>query len=169
MGKSMVNDPQTRSEELKLAPEEYRLVVAPALAAAAETAAERGDPQLFNDMASMLALSWMVEGLVTAYQRETDRGQWVSDPRAMEAAPLGACALVFTESELDADQVSECIGALGQASRLLKADRVDESGQQALVEAWQALQSGAHEQAIERLQACARAMAVAVDEWEARR
>ncbi|MCP1726232.1 hypothetical protein J2T60_000197 [Natronospira proteinivora] len=165
----MANDPQAQSDELKLASEEYRLVVAPALAAAAETAAERGDPQLFNDMASMLALCWMVEGLVAAYQREVDREQWVSEAPAMDAAPLGACALVFTESDLEADQVNECIGALAQASRLLKEDGVDKAGREALTAAWRALRVDAYEQAIDRLQGCARAMAVAVDEWEQHR
>jgi hypothetical protein len=152
--------------ELHLASAEYRQVVAPALAAAAETAAERGDPQLFNDMASMLALGWMVEGLVVRYRDAVSPAQRGSSEESLDAAPLGACALVFTESELDEATVSECLGALRQASRLLVEDRVHEAGREALDGGWQALRNDEHDQAIESLRDCARAMAHAVDRWE---
>jgi len=165
----MTDSKQAHADELHLASAEYALVVAPALAAAAETAAERGDPHLFNDMASMLALSWMVEGLVAAYQQAVPSSQWASEERAMQAAPLGACALVFTESELEPSVVEECLGALAQAGKMLKKDKVDQAAQGQLLEGWQALQQGDHESAIARLRECARSMAESVDEWESKR
>ena len=51
-----------------LLPEEYQQVVAPALKAAADLAAARGDPYLFNDLPSMLALMILVKGLADRYQ-----------------------------------------------------------------------------------------------------
>lgn len=155
--------------ELHLASAEYRHVVAPALAAAAETAAERGDPQLFNDMASMLALVWMVDGLVERYRKAVPMADRASSEQSLDAAPLGTCALVFTESELDEETVSECLKALGQAGRMLADDGVHRAGTEALESGWQALRNDEHETAIERLRDCARAMAEAVDRWEENR
>lgn len=152
--------------ELHLASAEYRHVVAPALAAAAETAAERGDPQLFNDMASMLALVWMVEGLVDRYRKAVPVADRESSEYSLDAAPLGTCALVFTESELDEETISECLKALGQAERMLADDGVHEAGAETLDSGWQALRTGEHDTAIARLRDCARAMANAVDRWE---
>ena len=51
-----------------LLPEEYQAVVAPAMRAAAELAAARGDPYLFNDVACMLGLMVMVRDLADLYQ-----------------------------------------------------------------------------------------------------
>lgn len=165
----MSRDEQQSMDELRLAAGEYRFVVAPPLAAAAETAAERGDPQLFNDMASMLALSWMVEALVGRYREMVPAEQRTSTEQALDAAPLGACALVFTESDLDEDTVGECLGALRQAGRMLQADGVDRAGREALDEAWAALRDEQHEQAIEQLRECTRRMTDAIDAWEAAR
>ena len=47
-----------------LLPEEYQQIVAPAMKAAADLAAARGDPYLFNDLPSMLTLMVLVLELV---------------------------------------------------------------------------------------------------------
>ncbi len=155
--------------ELRLESGEYARVVAPALAAAAETAAERGDPKLFNDMASMLALMWMVSALVSRFREAVPAEQCASSEEALKAAPLGACALVFTESGLEESAVDECLSALHSAGRMLEAERIHEAGRASLDEAWQALERGQHEAGIEALRHCARELATAVDSWEAAR
>ncbi|MEA5444739.1 hypothetical protein VCB98_02785 [Gammaproteobacteria bacterium AB-CW1] len=165
----MNETPTSAPDSLRLASGEYRLVVAPALAAAAETAAERGDPHLFNDMASMLALVWMVEGLVARYRHSVPLDQQTSEDRALDAAPLGACALVFTESELDEASVDECLGALRRAAQMLEDDGIARTGEEYLDQAWEALRTEANEDAIAHLRACARRLGTAVDEWEASR
>lgn len=161
------NDPG--ADSLRLDSAEYGLLVAPPLAAAAEVAAERGDPHLFNDMASMLALMWMVSGLVSVYREAVPRSRWSSSEQALDAAPLGACALVFTESGLDESAVDECLSSLSRAGRMLEADGAHAAGDAELAAAWMALREGAHESAIASLQTCARAMTAAVDNWEAQR
>jgi hypothetical protein len=157
------------TNSLQLNSVEYGLLVAPALAAAAEVAAERGDPHLFNDMASMLALMWMVSGLASAYRQAVPESQWSSPKPALEAAPLGACALVFTESDLDQSAVDECLSSLIRAGQMLEAEGVHEAGKEGIAASWAALQNDEHESAIASLQAAARAIAVAIDGWEAQR
>ncbi|HEV2321494.1 MAG TPA: hypothetical protein VGT42_03955, partial [Gammaproteobacteria bacterium] len=93
---------------------EYQVLAAPALQVAAEQAARRGDPHLFNDMPSMLALLGMVSALVHTYL-EGKPGPDASPREALEAAPLAVCALVFTESGLDAPTVEQCLRALSGA------------------------------------------------------
>ena len=96
-----------------LTPAEYSLLAAPALQTAAELAAQRGDPHLYSDMPSMLALLGMVSAMVHAYLEGAPED---ASPRSvLEAAPLAVCALVFTESGLDADQVADCLRALSAA------------------------------------------------------
>ena len=103
-----------------LTPVEYQLLAAPALQAAAEVAAQRGDPHLYNDMASMLALLGTVTALTHAYLQQPLPAD-SSPHEVLEIAPLSVCALVFTESGLDAAEVEQCLRALSQAYlKLLK-------------------------------------------------
>ncbi len=155
--------------EIRLAEKEYRLLLAQPLAAAAETAAERGDPHLFNDMASMLALMHTVRSLAGHYRREVPADEWDSREAALEAAGLGACALVFTESELSREEVDECLGALHQAAGMLDADRVLSVADEDIAAAWNALQRSQYEPALERLQKACAGIAEAIDRWESER
>ncbi len=150
-----------------LTPAEYPLLAAPALQTAAELAAQRGDPHLYNDMASMLALLGMVSALVHAYLEEGLAG--ASPCTALEAAPLAVCALVFTESGLEAPQVDACLRALSAAYlQLLRQGAL--GPQDAYVDkAYKELRSGQHPAALQSLKLAAHAMARAVDAWEARR
>ena len=150
-----------------LTPAEYQLLAAPALQTSAELAAQRGDPHLYNDMASMLALLGMVGTLVHAYLEE---GAVDASPRAtLEAAPLAVCALVFTESGLDAPQVEGCLRALSVAYlQLLRHGAL--GPQDAYVDkAYGELRSGHRATALQSLKLAATAIAWAVDAWEARR
>jgi len=150
-----------------LTPAEYQLLAAPALKVAVELAAQRGDPHLYNDMASMLALLGMVGALTHAYLEEDAPN---ASPRPLlEAAPLAVCALVFTESGLEASQVDDCLRALSAAYlQLLRQGAL--GPQDAYVDkAYGELQSGRRGAGLQSLKLAAQAMAKAVDVWEARR
>lgn len=148
-----------------LTPAEYQLLAAPALEAAAQVAAERGDPHLHNDMASMLALLGMVSCLTRAYLEQSLPG--ASGREQLAAAPVAVCALVFTESGLEAPEAEQCLQALSHAYlRLLKAGVL--GPQDALVEqAFVEFLAGARPEGLRNLRLAALAMARAVDAWEA--
>jgi hypothetical protein len=151
-----------------LTPVEYQLLAAPALQAAAEVAAQRGDPHLYNDMASMLALLGSVTALTHAYLQSDIPAE--ASPRAeLERAPLAVCALVFTESGLEAPEVEQCLRALSQAYlKLLKEGVL--GPQEALIEKGYAeLMAGDRNAALQSLRFGMLAMAKAVDSWEAGR
>lgn len=158
---------ESAKPEMRLAEAEYRMVLAPALEAAAEQAARRGDPYLYNDMASMIALMAMVAGLVECYRDE--RGWGESGEEAMRAAPLGACALVLTESELSPAQVDECLQALHSARRLLERDAVVGREASRLAPVWALLVEDRRTEAVERLVEVADEICTAVDRWEKER
>jgi len=149
-----------------LTPVEYQLLAAPALQAAAEVAAQRGDPHLYNDMASMLALLGTVTALTHAYLQQPLPAE-ASSREVLEIAPLSVCALVFTESGLDAPEVEQCLRALSQAYlKLLKAGVL--GPQEGLVEkGFAELMGGERASALQSLRQAAQAMTRAVDAWEA--
>ncbi|HSN18490.1 MAG TPA: hypothetical protein VLV87_09815 [Gammaproteobacteria bacterium] len=151
-----------------LTPVEYQLLAAPALQAAAEVAAQRNDPHLYNDMASMLALLGTVTALTHAYLERPLPAE--ASPRdVLEMAPLSVCALVFTESGLEAPEVQQCLRALSQAYlKLLKEGVL--GPQEGLVDkAFDQLMAGDRVSAIQNLRQAAQAMTRAVDAWEATR
>ncbi|MGE5624123.1 MAG: hypothetical protein ACM3ZT_01090 [Bacillota bacterium] len=148
-----------------LSPAEYQLLAAPALEAAAQVAAERGDPHLYSDMASMLGLLGTVTCVTHAYLQQLPPDG--SPRKQLEAAPLAVCALVFTESGLEAPEVERCLRALSAA--YLKLLREGVLGpQEALVEqAYLELTDGKRPSGLQSLKRAIRAMARAVDAWEA--
>ena len=151
-----------------ITPVEYELLAAPALQVAAEVAAQRGDPHLYNDMPSMLALLGTITALTHAYLQRDLPGD--SSPReVLESAPLAVCALVFTESGLEALQVEQCLRALSQAYLQLLREGVL-GPQEGLVEAgFERLLAGDRHQGLQSLRQGVQAMAKAVDAWEAAR
>lgn len=147
-----------------LSADEYQLIAAPALEAAAQAAAQRGDPHLYSDMASMLALLGIVNALIRLYREETLAD--ASPVEILEAAPMAICALVFTESGLEKREVEQCLRALAKAYlRLLKAGVL--GPQEAYVEkAYIDLRTGYRAAALPGLRLAALSMARAVDAWE---
>jgi hypothetical protein len=147
---------------------EYQLLAAPALQAAAEVAAQRNDPHLYNDMASMLALLGTVTALTHAYLQQPLPAE--SSPReVLEIAPLSICALVFTESGLEAPEVQQCLRALSQAYLTLLKEGVL-GPQEGLVEkAFTELMAGDRVAALQSLRLAAQAMTRAIDAWEGSR
>lgn len=151
-----------------LTPTEYQLLAAPALQAAAEVAAQRGDPHLYNDMPCMLALLGTVSALTHAYL-EKPSAPSASPRELLEAAPLAVCALVFTESGMEAPDVQQCLKALSSAYLHL-LQRGVLGPQEALVEkAFSELMAGQRPAALQSLHQGVMAMARAVDAWEAAR
>ena len=151
-----------------LTPVEYQLLAAPALQAAAEVAAQRNDPHLYNDMASMLALLGTVTALTHAYLQQPLVAE-ASSREALEVAPLSICALVFTESGLEAPEVQQCLRALSQAYLQLLKEGVL-GPQEGLVEkAFDQLMAGDRVSALQTLRQAAQAMTRAIDAWEAAR
>jgi len=153
----------------RLTEKEYRLFAAPALKVAAEVAASRGDPDLYNDMASMLALMVMVSTLTQAYL--SCRGQFpaASTVETLEAGPMTVCALVFTRSALGPAEVKNCLQALSAAYQMLLQEGVL-GPQNAYVEkAFVELRAKRLAAAHRLLLQAAHAMVKAVDDWEKRR
>ena len=151
-----------------ITPVEYELLAAPALQAAAEVAAQRNDPYLYNDMPCMLALLGTVTALTHAYLQQSLPTE--ASPRvSLESAPLAVCALVFTESGLEAPQVEQCLRALSRA--YLKLLREGVLGpQDGLVEkGFEQLMAGERPAALHSLHQGVQAMARAVEAWEASR
>ena len=148
-----------------ITPVEYELLAAPALQAAAEVAAQRGDPHLYNDMPCMLALLGTVTALTHAYlQQPLPAG--ASPQASLESAPLAVCALVFTGSGLEAPQVEQCLRALSRAYLQLLREGVL-GPQEGLVEkGFDQLMAGQRPAALHSLHQGVQAMARAVDGWE---
>lgn len=150
-----------------LNPDEYRLLAGPALKAAAQVAAARGDPDLFRDMAGMLALLAMVTALTRCYQAG------VSDTpvyrKELELVPIAVCALVFTRSGLAPDEVRDCLVALPQAYRMLVDAGALGPQDDNMAQAFAALAAGDTERADRLLVQAASAMAGEVDRWEEQR
>lgn len=146
---------------------EYQLLAAPALQVAAEQAARRGDPHLFNDMPSMLALLGMVSALVHVYL-EGKPGPEASPREMLEAAPHAVCALVFTESELDAPKVEQCLRALSAAYLQLLRQGILGPQDAYVDKAYGEFVTGDREAGVRSLRQAAFAMIQAVETWESR-
>ncbi|HYW04726.1 MAG TPA: hypothetical protein VFA86_12375 [Gammaproteobacteria bacterium] len=150
-----------------LDPQTYHQVVAPALQVAADTAASRGDPDLYNDMASMLALVAMVHRLSDCLRAAEAPGEALQS--ALEQAPAGACVMVLQESGLDDAQVGDCLWALSTAYGQLTEQGVIGAERALVDDAWQHLRAGEREAAIGVLGLAAARVVAAIDGWEQRR
>lgn len=148
-----------------LPPGEYALLVSPVLQVAAKVAAVRGDPDLYNDIASMLALKAIVEALGECYLHQHPDAP-ASMARAIEIAPMGACVMVLEHADLSSAQIGDCTWALQAATRQI-SDAGVLGGEQALVwEAWQLLSAGDHDKGIGKLMLAVTHIVDAVDAWE---
>jgi hypothetical protein len=152
-----------------LTSEEYHLLAAVPLQAAAEIAAHRGDPQLFNDMPAMLALLAMVTTLAHAYLNRNPVFLRRSPDATLEAAPVAVCALVFSESNLEPSEVEACLRALSTAYLQLLVQGVLGPQDAYVDKAFDALLAGDRATALQFLKRAASAMAAAIDVWEAER
>ncbi|MGR9091018.1 MAG: hypothetical protein ACU85U_10615 [Gammaproteobacteria bacterium] len=152
-----------------LLPEEYQAVVAPAMQAAAELAAARGDPYLYNDLACMLALMVLVRDLADLYQDQWGPLGQHSPPEVFAAAPSAACVMVLSEYELEPDSIRHMSAALERATVQLSADGVFGPERIDVHKAWAARIDGKTDSANAYMRQAASRIANAVDAWEARR
>lgn len=159
--------PDSLPADSLLSPDEYRLLAGPALKAAAQVAAARGDPGLFRDMACMLALLAMVTALTRCHQ--AGMPDTTAYRRELELVPIAVCALVFTRSGLAPGEIKDCLAALPQALQMLVEAGTLTPQDASVADAYAALTAGETERAERLLVQAANAMADAVDRWEEQR
>lgn len=152
-----------------LLPEEYQAVVAPALQAAAELAAARGDPYLYNDLACMLTLMVLVRDLADLYQDQWGALGQTSAPAVFAAAPVAAVVMVMTEYEIEPRSITSMTAALERAYQQIAADNVFGPERVHIQKAWDARIASKADTANAFTRQAAAATARAIDAWEARR
>ncbi len=152
-----------------LLPEEYQSIVAPAMRAAADLAAARGDPYLYNDLACMLTLMAMVRNLADLYQDQWGALGQLSHPPVFAAAPRAACVMVLSEYEIDPDSIGSMTRALDRAYATLSGDEVFGPERVAIHKAWDAFNRKELDSAAAFMRQAATQTAAAIDAWERRR
>ena len=152
-----------------LLPEEYQQVIAPALKAAADLAAARGDPYLFNDLPSMLTLMVLVKGFADRYQDQWGALGQASPRETFMQAPQAACVMVLTEYELDPESISHMQVALVKAFETLLNANVFGPESAQMEKAWQAQLQNKSELRDAHLRQAATITAAAIDAWEQKR
>lgn len=157
------------SEAENLKPEEYQAVIGPSLHAAADIAAARGDPDLFNDLPSMLALMTLVRDLGDLYQHHWGAMGQLSAPEVFAAAPLAACLIVLQEQEVQKESVEPMIQALEQAYSMLRDQNLLGSERVAVQKAWDAYLDKNVDLAHSHMKQAARTVANIIDTWEVKK
>ena len=152
-----------------LLPEEYQQVVAPALKAAAELAAARGDPYLFNDLPSMLTLMTIVKGFSDRYQDQWGALGQISAREIFEQAPQAACVMVLSEYEVEPASINDMVAALDKAFATLCADGVFGAESGHVQKAWEAQLEDKSDLCAAYLRQAATITAAAIDAWEQKR
>lgn len=152
-----------------LLPEEYQAVVAPAMQAAAELAAARGDPYLYNDLACMLTLMVLVRDLADLYQDKWSALGQLSSPAQFKAAPKAACVMVLSEYEIEPESIQSMTSALDNAHARLASDNVFGPERVQVQKAWDAREANKDESANAYMRQAAAALATAIDAWESNR
>ena len=149
-----------------LSPEEYQMIVAPSLKVAAELAASRGDPKLFQDMACMLCLIHMVSRLKNYYVDEWAVMSAMSSDASLQSAPEAACMMVLTEGSVDKEELGPMISSLNRAYTLVIDAGVSETSDEDIKRAWAAMKTNEHEQFMALLEQSAKKFVIALDGWE---
>jgi len=149
-----------------LKPEEYQAVVAPSLHAVADIAAARGDPDLFNDLPSMLALMTLVHDLSDLYQHHWGALGQISPAGIFEEAPLAACVIVLNEQKLIEESVAAMAQSLAKGYEMLRADNVLGIERIEIQKAWDAMLDNNSELAHTHMKQAARIVTNLIDTWE---
>ncbi len=149
-----------------LKPEEYQAVIGPALHAAAEVAAARGDPDLFNDLPSMLALMTLTHDLADLYQHHWGALGQLSPPDVFEAAPIAACVIVLQEQKLEHDSITTMTASLEKANVILREESLLGMERVEVQKAWDAFLEKNTELAHTHMKQAARIVANIIDTWE---
>jgi len=149
-----------------LSPEEYQMIVGPSLKVAAELAASRGDPTLYQDLPSMLCLMHLVTSLKDYYVDEWAVMSAMSSHASLHKAAEAACMMVLTEANVGKEELGLMINSLGRAyQQVIEADITLESDTD-IKRAWEALKVSEHEQFLALLEQAAKKFVIAIDSWE---
>lgn len=149
-----------------LKPEEYQAVIAPALHAAADIAAARGDPELYNDLAAMLTLMTLVRDLSDLYQYHWGALGQISPVELFEQAPIAACVIVLHEQELPPEALVEMAKALEKAYVMLHDENVLGRERVEVQKAWDAHLDNNQVLAHAHMKQAARISTALIDQWE---
>lgn len=146
-----------------LGPDAYHTVVGPALRAAAEAAAKRGDPTLHADMPAMLALVDICSHLAHLYGESwPDSG--ISRDK-LDGAPAAACVMVLQEAEMEPWAIEQCLGALQAAYRQMYEHNVVDEARPFIAHAWAHLVDDQREQAHGCLTMATHTIIAAIENW----
>lgn len=151
-----------------LLPEEYHAVIAPAMKAAAELAAARGDPYLYNDFACMLALAVLVGDLSDLYQDQWGALGQCSPAAAFKDAPIAACVMVLSEYDIDHATIGSMIQALATALDKLKTEGLFGPERAWVQQGWDAANAREDDRAAVFFSEAAKTVTAAIDLWEAK-
>lgn len=168
----MTDNTPTQWQDLELDclnPNEYKLLVAPALECVADIAARRGDPLCYNDMSAMLALFTVVTGLCHCYLEEWGELGGASSADAINGAPLGACLMIFQQAKLQPNQCDDMLRGLSGAWRHLVKETVIGGEFPLIQNCWRKLVEEDHTTAKIHLRDAVMAVIASVDDWEASR
>ena len=152
-----------------LKPDEYQAVIGPALHAAADIAAARGDPDLFNDLPSMLALMTLTLDLADLYQHHWGALGQMSPPEVFTAAPLAACVVVLQEQKLEPESITAMTQALDEANTMLRKENMLGRERVEVQKAWDASLEGKTELAHTHMKQAAKTVTNIIDTWEVKR
>ena len=155
------------TENLK--PEEYQAVIGPALHATADIAAARGDPDLFNDLPSMIALMTLTLDLADLYQHHWGALGQISPSEVFAAAPLAACVIVLQEQKLEPESVTAMTQALDEANTMLRKDNMLGQERVEIQKAWDAYLDENSELSHTYMKQAARTVTNIIDTWEVKR
>lgn len=149
-----------------LLPEEYQQIVAPAMKAAADLAAARGDPYLFNDLPSMLTLMVLVKGFADRYQDQWGALGQSSSAETFKQAPIAACVMVLSEYEVAEESIVTMTQALSEARDSLVSQAVFGAEAAQVQKAWDAQLAEKPDLCAAHLRQAATITAAAIDKWE---
>jgi len=149
-----------------LNPEEYQIIVAPSLKVAAELAASRGDPKLYQELPSMLCLIYLITRLRDLYIDQWGVLNTMSSDISLAEAPQAACAMVLAEANVEKTDAATLLSALSRAySQVIEAD-ICHAADEVILQAWEAIKKGDNEQFIAQVEQAAKKFVAAVVQWE---
>lgn len=157
---------QTQSQPL--APEHidsdtYYAVIGPALQAAAEIAAERGDPTLAADMPAMLALIELVNHLSAYHNEQAPDAD--NDQDWLQGAPAAACVMVMQEAKLEQAAIGQCLAALEAAYAQLVEHDVTAAARELVRRGCLQIEAGERKLAGASLKQAARRIVKEIEAW----
>ena len=145
------------------------MIVAPSLKVSAELAASRGDPKLFQDLASMLCLIHLISSLKEFYIDEWAVMSAMSNEGSLRKAHEAACMMVLTEANVDKSELVGMMNSLNRAyHQVVEADITFESDLE-IKRAWCAIKKNQCEQFLVVLEQAAKKFVQAFDSWEGKR